>query len=101
MQVNRLNIENNKVLNNNLGLFNDEGNTTHTSFKEFLVGAIGEVNKLEKNSQDYSIKLASGDLNNIHEAMIAAQKAEVSLQFMMEIRSKVLDAYREIMRMQI
>ncbi|AOY77323.1 flagellar hook-basal body complex protein FliE [Clostridium formicaceticum] len=102
MQVNRLNVENNKILGTNLGLFNDKNSkTVHTSFKELLTGAINEVNKLESNAQAYSMKLASGEIENIHEAMVASQKAEVSLQFMMEIRNKVLDAYREIMRMQI
>ncbi len=98
----------NKVLNksieykeDNLGLFNKIDSNTGISFAESLAGAMQKVNELENISNDYSIKLASGELENIHEAMIASQKAEIASQFLMGIRNKVLDAYREIMRMQI
>ncbi|MCC5912022.1 MAG: flagellar hook-basal body complex protein FliE [Clostridiaceae bacterium] len=86
---------------NDLGLFNKSIKNNNTSFSQFLVDAVGNVNKLQHDSEAYSMKLASGELENIHEAMIASQKAEVSMQFMLEIRSKVMDAYQEIMRMQI
>lgn len=85
-----------------LGLFDSESQkVTGGSFQDLLTGAINDLNKLEKASETYSLKLASGDLENIHEAMIAAQKADISLQYMVQIRNKVLDAYREITRMQI
>lgn len=91
----------NEHSNNDLGLFRKATNKKDVSFTNYLTDAISKVNDLEKTSDAYKTKLASGDLENIHEAMIASQKAEVSLLFMMEIRNKVLDAYREIMRMQI
>ncbi len=84
-----------------LGLFDTPTLKTETSFKNYLMEAINNTNKLEKQSELYSVKLASGNLENIHEAMIATQKADVSLQFMVQVRNKVLDAYREITRMQI
>ncbi len=84
-----------------LGLFNRGISHQNISFKNYLVDAIHKVNDLEQNANEYSIKLASGELDNIHEAMIASQKAEIASQFMIEIRNKVLDAYKEIMRMQI
>lgn len=87
--------------NNDLGLLSKATSQGSASFTNYLTDAIHKVNELEQTSNAYSIKLASGELENIHEAMIASQKAEISLQFMMEIRNKVLDAYKEIMRMQI
>ena len=43
----------------------------------------------------------SGRTDNIHSVLIAAEKASISLQFIMEVRNKVIEAYQEIMRMQI
>ncbi|NLM03863.1 MAG: flagellar hook-basal body complex protein FliE [Clostridiales bacterium] len=101
MQVNKYSKIGNFEINNDLGLFEKPKNKIDTSFSGFLSDAIKNVNKLENVAQEYSIQLASGELENIHEAMIASQKAEISLQYILEIRNKVLDAYREIMRMQI
>jgi flagellar hook-basal body complex protein FliE len=44
---------------------------------------------------------AAGRTDNIHQVMIAAEKSDIALQFTMQIRNKILDAYNEIMRMQI
>lgn len=101
MQINTLNKISNHHLNDDLGLLNKPIPQTNTSFTQILTDAIHKTSELEKTSQNYSIRLASGELDNIHEAMIASQKAEISLQYVIEIRNKVLDAYREIMRMQI
>ncbi len=88
-------------LNKSLGLFETPKAEQKTSFQEMLQAAMNNVDQLEKTSDDYSVRLASGQLDNIHEATLAAQKAEISLNYMIQIRNKVLDAYREITRMQI
>ncbi len=71
------------------------------SFSDFLKESIEKVNMLENEAKQYDLKIATGQLENIHEAMIATQKADIALQLTMQIRNKILDAYREIMRMQI
>lgn len=91
----------NELNKNNLGLFETQENKESGSFQQLYMDAIKEANQLDKVSSDYSTKLASGQLENIHEAMIAAQKADISMQLVMEVRNKILDAYREITRMQI
>ncbi|MBM7613653.1 flagellar hook-basal body complex protein FliE [Alkaliphilus hydrothermalis] len=101
MKINGISINNEIHRIKGLGLFDEASEKSQGNFKELLAEAINNTNRLEKTSEDYSLKLASGQLENIHEAMIAAQKADTSLQFMMQIRNKVLDAYREITRMQI
>lgn len=103
MNINSLNF--NKISElynkNNLGLFEEQEKKDVGSFHQLYMDAIKEANQLDKASADYSTKLASGQLENIHEAMIAAQKADVSMQLVVEVRNKILDAYREITRMQI
>jgi flagellar hook-basal body complex protein FliE len=60
-----------------------------------------EVNS-EQLTADQAIKdLVAGKSKNIHETMIQIQKAELSLKTMMQVRNKILEAYKEIMRMQV
>ncbi len=71
------------------------------SFADFLSSSIDKVNTAEKVSNAFDEQLAAGKLDNLHDAMIAAQKAELTLDLALEIRGQVLDAYRELMRIQV
>ncbi len=71
------------------------------SFKEVLADAVTEVQQLQ-NEADTTIKqLVAGEIKDVSEAMVAIEKADVAFQTMMTVRSKVMSAYEEIMRMQI
>lgn len=59
--------------------------------------ALKGVNSLENNADKLTQKLVSGKLENIHDLMIASEKAEVALNFIMAIRNHALRAYQEIM----
>lgn len=72
-----------------------------SSFKNVVKKAIKEVNNLQDNSDQMAVKLASGDSTDVHQAMIAMQKAKLALDLTIQVRNKVIDAYSEIMRMQI
>ncbi len=71
------------------------------SFSEFLNNAINQVNNLQQESEMMNEALALGKIDNIHQVMIASEKAEMALQFTLQIRNKFLDAYQEIMRMPV
>ncbi len=71
------------------------------SFSSFLSDAIDKVDNAEKVSNALDSALASGKIDNIHSAMIAAQKAEITLNFAMEVRTKVVEAYKDLTRIQI
>lgn len=71
------------------------------SFADFLRDALNKVNDLQIESEKATEALASGRTDNIHQVMITAEKAEIALQLTMQIRNKLLDAYNEIMRIQI
>ncbi len=69
------------------------------SFAKTLSGAIDKVNQM-KNEADHSVqKLAEGRDVDIHQTMIAMEKASFSFQLLMQTRNKVIDAYKEMMRM--
>lgn len=70
-------------------------------FSEFFSEALNNVNELQSNAKEASIKLAAGQIEDISEVMIASEKASVALQLTMQVRNKVVDAYQEVMRMQV
>ncbi len=63
--------------------------------------AISEVNNLQSQADDMAVKLASGDGEDVHRAMIAMQKAKLALDLTITVRNKVVEAYQEVMRMQV
>lgn len=71
------------------------------SFGELLNQAIQNVNDLQKQSESAKIGLITGQVEDIHSVMIASEKASVALQLTMQMRNKVIDAYQEVMRMNI
>jgi flagellar hook-basal body complex protein FliE len=72
-----------------------------TSFSEILGTAIQEVNDLQSQAGEQVQKAMTGEMTDIHTAMIAVQKADVSFQMMMQVRNKLVSAYQEIMKMQV
>lgn len=71
------------------------------TFSAMLQNSLNEVNQHQLEA-DHAIKeLVAGRTKNVHETMLAIERADMSLKLMMQVRNKVLDAYREIMRMQV
>lgn len=71
------------------------------SFSETLKESIQQVNELQLNAQEAVKELMVGESKNIHQTMIAIEKADLSFRLMMQVRNKLVDAYREIMRMTV
>ena len=72
------------------------------SFEEELNKAIDTVAQEQKNADESIESLLSSDNNrNIHEVMLSLQKAEISLKLMTKVRDKGIEAYREMMRMNV
>ncbi len=70
-------------------------------FKKILENAINKVNDTVNNAEKLSNDFATGKTSDIHSVIIAAEKADIMLQLTTEVRNKIVEAYREIMRMQI
>ncbi len=77
------------------------GNDPIARFGDMLDGAIGDLSKLESEANILTQKLATGEIEDVHQVMIAAEKAKVAFQFALEVRNKIINAYKEIMRMPI
>ena len=75
-----------------------------TLFDSFLNTAIDNIkttNSYLSDAEDEEIKFALGETENTHDLTIALQKASTALQYTVAVRDKLLEAYREIMQMQI
>jgi len=72
-----------------------------TAFGELLKDAISTVNELQKQSDQEIQKLMTGESQDLQNTVIAMQKADLSFQMMMQVRNKIVQAYQEIMRMQV
>jgi len=71
------------------------------SFTDTLAKSIEEVNHLQKEADQAIEKLASGELQNVHGAMLAVTKADTAFRMTMQVRNKIVEAYQEVMRMQV
>lgn len=75
-----------------------------TLFDAFLNSAIDNIrttNEYLSNAEDEEIKFALGETENTHDLTIALQKASTALQYTVAVRDRLLDAYKELMQMQI
>ena len=71
------------------------------TFAATLKDAIGQVNELQKTADVKAHELATGRTDDIAGVMLAAEKADIALRTMVQVRNKIIDAYQEIMRMQV
>ena len=70
-------------------------------FADTLKKSIGEVNQLQKTADVKMQQLATGENKNIADVMVATEKADIALKLMVQVRNKVINAYNEIMKMQV
>jgi len=71
------------------------------TFQETLTGFIKNVNDLQGEAGRSIERLLTGEIKDVHDVMIAVEKAGTSFELMMEIRNKMIEAYHEILRMQV
>ncbi|MFI2955605.1 flagellar hook-basal body complex protein FliE [Priestia sp. JSM ZJ58] len=76
------------------------GQTTQ-QFSTFLKDSINELNNAQRASDIATEKLAKGENVELQDVMITAQKASITMQTALEIRNKAVEAYQEMMRMQM
>ncbi len=77
------------------------GNTPpSSSFGDTLREAVSEVDNLNLDARYQVSSLVEGDGADVHQAMIAVEKADLSFQLMLQVRNKVVQAYQQIAGMQ-
>jgi flagellar hook-basal body complex protein FliE len=87
--------------NNNIKDFKVESNQEKINFGEILNEALNKVNDNQLYADEMDRMLATGEVDNVHEVTIAAQKAQLTLNLAVEIKSQLMEAYNHNMILQI
>jgi flagellar hook-basal body complex protein FliE len=69
-------------------------------FADTLRGAMDEMGELSSQAENKVAGVLAGNGTDVHSALIAVEKADLSFQLMMQVRNKIVSAYQEISRMQ-
>ncbi len=79
----------------------EKNSQSSESFSDMLIKSVEKVNRLQKEADEAINDLVLGDNKDIVQTMIKMEKADISFKLMMQIRNKIVQAYEEIMRMQV
>ena len=71
------------------------------AFGQLITEGLQGVNEQLKASQVDLQQLALGDAQNLHEVMIRLEESRISFQLVMQVRNRLLEAYQDVMRMQV
>lgn len=71
------------------------------AFGDVLKDSLAQVNALQQEADGAIRSLATGGTATLHDTMLALQKAELSFKLMMQVRNKIVEAYQEVLRMQV
>jgi flagellar hook-basal body complex protein FliE len=75
--------------------------TTGTGFAQSLASSLEQVQQAQSTASDLAVQAATGDLNDVSDYTVAASKAQMLTQVTVALRDKALDAFNEIMKMQV
>ena len=87
--------------NPQLKLFQQNDIKSEDNFKNLLTDLIDNVKESQNNAEDLTKKYVMGEDVELHEVMIAGEKAKTSFQLLMEIRNKTVDMYKELTKMPV
>ncbi len=73
---------------------------TSTPFSDLLTDSVAQVGQLEDQARSAVTGLMSGSGVDVHEAMIATQKASMAFELSLAVRNKAVQAYQQVMSMQ-
>ena len=75
--------------------------TQPASFGDAVVGALENLNAQQTQADQLATRAATGDLTDVHDYMIAATQANLATELTVAVRNKAVEAFTEIMRMQV
>jgi flagellar hook-basal body complex protein FliE len=79
----------------------DENAGDFSSILDSLLNSVNETNTLQNQAEAAEIQFALGESDNTHDLLIAQTKANTALQYTVAVRDKLIEAYQQIMQMQI
>lgn len=80
---------------------NNNKNNESISFADLLKKSINDVNNLQIAADTAIKEIATGKMDNIQDAVMAIEKADISMRLLLEVKNKAVQAYNQIMNMQV
>jgi len=77
-----------------------QSTTNETPFSNLMSDAVGEVNRLQDQAQQAVVGLMTGSGVDVHQAMIATEKASMAFELSLAVRNQAIQAYQQVMSMQ-
>lgn len=77
------------------------GKQQDAAFGDVLKQMVEDVNSMQVAADEMQVQLATGEISDVHDVMIAVEEANVAMELMLEIRNKIIEAYQEVMRMPV
>ena len=71
------------------------------TFGKYFKNALDNANDLQVKSNEETLKFITGETSDIHQPLIAAEEARLYMEFVMQVRNKLVESYQERSRMQI
>jgi flagellar hook-basal body complex protein FliE len=71
------------------------------SFADALKDAVQGANRLQHEADDTVRRFATGDIEDVHQVMLALDRADLSFRMTLEVRNKLVEAYQEVMRLPV
>src|SRR5438132_8791646 len=79
----------------------DTGSDKSAGFGSILQDAMGNVGELNSTASKSVESFLSGEGDDLHKTIMATQRAELAMELFLQVRNKVVQAYQEVMRMQV
>ncbi len=87
------------ALKNNISQGTSPEGTRVTSFEKTIEESLEKVNELQEQKNRLIEEFAVGENQNVHEVMIAIQKADIAIKLTSAVRNKMLEAYKQLLNM--
>jgi flagellar hook-basal body complex protein FliE len=72
-----------------------------TNFAQALFDGVRELDRAVSGTDELPLDILRGDVQDLHEIAARVKQADLSLKFAFQVRNKLIDAYREVMRMSV
>ena len=77
------------------------GQAAPLDFASWIAREMGATNDKLAQSDQMLQRLATGEVDNLHQVMLSMEEAKLSFQLLVQVRNKLLEAYQDILRMQV
>lgn len=77
------------------------GDNAVNSFENVFTRLLDQVQSTQTKADEFTQALVAGNMDNIHDVAVAMEQAKLSLQLAVQVRNKIIEAYQEVMRMQV